>query len=332
MNKALRKLFVLLLILAFACPAAADTADKTGTNRLNIAFGLFSVALPEGTTAGPNTGNVLSDFRFEAEDLNLLIYANYAPAEEYEKTAGARLNSLLSYLYAFSGPNYSETEVCEETLENGISLRWQYMQGDLMHSLYFEADDGRYRYNMSLSLSAEEADKEAVLKIMRSFRTDPEMEDDLSQIRQTKLEGGSFISVEHGLEIHLDEEWEIVPYKDYLLPGTAFMLVKDEGMEMIQLFSDHPVQPEESREWLDWFLDAKGSADTAGDPYQITLEGLGGIEAWAADEKPGVHMIDIAFVYENYCYYGMLMWVPENEETARPFMQEALRTLSSPEE
>ncbi|MBO4367791.1 MAG: hypothetical protein J5859_03685, partial [Clostridia bacterium] len=88
MNKTLRKLFLLLLMLTFAFPAAADTADEPGENRLKIAFGLFSVALPESTTAGPNTGNVLSDFRFETEGLNLLIYANYAPVEEYEKTAG----------------------------------------------------------------------------------------------------------------------------------------------------------------------------------------------------------------------------------------------------
>ena len=30
-------------------------------------------------------------------------------------------------------------------------------------------------------------------------------------------------------------------------------------------------------------------------------------------------------------YYGMLMWVPQDDEEARPFMMEALRTLSVPE-
>ena len=43
-------------------------------------------------------------------------------------------------------------------------------------------------------------------------------------------------------------------------------------------------------------------------------------------------MYNVAFAHEGYGYYGMLMWVPQDDAEARPFMMEALRTLSVPEE
>ena len=42
-------------------------------------------------------------------------------------------------------------------------------------------------------------------------------------------------------------------------------------------------------------------------------------------------MYNVAFVYEGYVYYGMLMWVPQDDAEARLFMMEALRTLSVPD-
>ena len=41
-------------------------------------------------------------------------------------------------------------------------------------------------------------------------------------------------------------------------------------------------------------------------------------------------MYNVAFVYEGYVYYGMLMWVPQDDAEARSFMTEALHTLSVP--
>ena len=77
--------------------------QREGSSHLDIAFGLFSVALPEGVTAGPNTGNVLSDFRFEVKGNFRLIYANYAPMDEYESTARRKMDSLVSMVFALSG-------------------------------------------------------------------------------------------------------------------------------------------------------------------------------------------------------------------------------------
>ena len=42
-------------------------------------------------------------------------------------------------------------------------------------------------------------------------------------------------------------------------------------------------------------------------------------------------MYNVAFVYEGYGCYGMLMWVPQDDAEARLFMIEALWTLSVPD-
>ena len=324
-----RMLLVWLVILCLACSGAALAERES--SRLDMAFGLFSVELPEGVTAGPNTGNALSDFRYETDGMPSIIAAHYAPLDRYEDTAGRRLESYLSYLFAMSGDNYGETDVQEETLESGVRLRWQFMRGDVLHALWFEAFDEQFGYNVCLWNRAETANDEALLAMMRSFRADPERERDLLEVRQTQLPGGTFVSVEHGLQIRLTEDWEIVPYKEYLLPGTAFMLVLNEGEQMVQLFSTFPVDPGDARALLDWFLQVKGGS-SAGEPYAVTLDGLGGVEAWVAEETPGVCMYNVAFVHEGYGYYGMLMWVPQDDAEARPFMMEALRTLSVPED
>ncbi len=322
---------VWVMILSLLCTGIAFAENES--SRLDIAFGLFSVALPEGVTAGPNTGSALSDFRFETDGKLWLIYANYAPVEEYESTAGRKLDSLISMVFALSGgdmSHYSETEIAEETLDSGIRLRWQLMRGDAIHALWFEAFDDRFGYNMCIQSVADPADDEAMLAVMRSFRADPERERDLLEVRQTRLPGGAFVSVEHGLRIQLSEAWEIVSYKEYLLPGTAFMLTLNDGEQLVQLFSTFPVEAGDARALLDWFLRVKGGS-SAGEPYAVTLDGLGGVEAWIAEETPGVCMYNVAFVHEGYGYYGMLMWVPQDDAEARPFMMEALRTLSVPE-
>ena len=326
-----RLMLVWVMILSLLCTGLAFAENEP--YRLDIAFGQFSVILPEGVTAGPNTGNVLSDFRFETDGDIRLIYANYAPMDEYESTARRKLDSLVSMVFALSGGDmsqYSETEIAEETLDSGIRLRWQLMRGDALHALWFEAFDDQFCYNMCIQSIADPADDEAMLAVMRSFRADPERERDLLEVRQTQLPGGAFVSVEHGLRIQLNEDWEIVPYKEYLQPGTAFMLVLNEGEQMVQLFCDYPVDAGDARALLDWFLQAKGGS-SSGEPYAVTLDGLGSVEAWVAEETPGVCMYNVAFVHEGYGYYGMLMWVPQDDAEARPFMLEALRTLSVPE-
>ncbi len=326
-----RLMLAWVMILSLLCTGLAFAENEP--YRLDIAFGLFSVILPEGVAPGPNTGNALSDFRFETDGDMRLIYANYAPMEEYESTARRKLDSLVSMVFALSGGDmsrYSETEIAEETLDSGIRLRWQLMRGDELHALWFEAFDDRFGYNMCIQSSADTADDEAMLAVMRSFHADPERERDLLEVRQTRLPGGAFVSVEHGLQIQLTEDWEIVPYKEYLQTETAFMLVLNEGEQMVQLFCDYPVDPENTRTLLDWFLQAKGGS-SFGEPYAITLDALGGVEAWVAEETPGVHMYNVAFVHEGYGYYGMLMWVPQDDAEARPFMMEALRTLSATE-
>ena len=260
-----------------------------------------------------------------------LIYANYAKIDEYESTAQGNLNNLLSMVYVLSGSDpshYSETEITEETLENGIRLRWQLMRGSALHALWFEAFDEHFGYNMCIECNITTAD-DAMLAVMRSLSVNPDIERDLFNIRQTKLSDGAFVSVEHGLKIQLTEKWGIVAYREYMQPWTAFMLVLDGGEEIIQLFASHPVTDDAALEMLNWFLQWKGSSDV-GEPYTVTIDGLGGVEAWVAEEETGVNMYNVAFVYNGYGYYGMFMWIPQDDAEMRPFMMEALRTLSAP--
>ena len=260
-----------------------------------------------------------------------LVYANCAPAEEYESTAKQKLDSLVSMVFAISGGHYSETEIREETLENGVRLRWQLMRGDSLHALWFEAFDDLFGYNMCLQSSAKKADDDTLLAVMRSFSADPERERDLLEIRQTKLPGGVFISVEHGLEIQLTDEWNAVPYDEFQLPGTAFVLEKGEGRWMIQLLSTCPADAADARMLLDWLMESQGTAKAAKEPYTITPERLGGVEAWIAEVQENVTMLNVAFVHEGYGYYGLFMWVTPDDTEARPFMLEALRMLTLPE-
>ena len=112
--------------------------------------------------------------------------------------------------------------------------------------------------------------------------------------------------------------------------AIAVICSQEAEIPKIQLFSTFPVAAEDTRALLDWFLQAKGGS-SAGEPYAVTLDGLGGVEAWIAEETPGVCMYNVAFVHGGYGYYGMLMWVPQDDTEARPSMMEALQTLSVPE-
>ncbi len=306
-----------------------NTPDKGEKELLEIAFGLFSMELPGGTHTDGNTGDALSDFRFATDGEIQLIRANCAPLAEYEAAAGAKLDSYVSLLFVMAGENYSETEIREETLENGIRLRWQTMGGDSLLALWFEAFDDSYGYNVCMETEPGEENEKLLTETMRSFRVDPERERDLLEIRQTVLPDGDFISVEHGLRIHLSEEWDIISQKGMLLPGTAFILEKEKGRWMIQLFSMHPAGDEDPQSLLEWLLSRQGAEAAAKDAYDVTLENLG-ITARVAEVKAGVTMLHVAFVYEGYGYYGLFMWVPDDDAQARPFMTEALKSLGNP--
>ncbi len=325
-----KRVLTAALVIAMAAVLCMTAAAEGEDRRLDIAFGLFSVELPEGVTAGPNTGNELSDFRFETDGMLKLIYANCAPMDEYESTAQRKLNSYISFVFSIAGGKYSETEIREETLENGIRLRWQIMRGAAIHALWFEAFDDQFGYNMCMYGSAETADDEAMLDVMRSFRADPERERDLKEIRQTKLPDGSFVSVEHGLKIRLTDEWNVVPFDDLLRPDTAFVLEKDDGRWMIQLLYTHPVDAGDASGLLNWFLQSQGAGSVAGEPFTVKLEDLG-VDALVSEVDANVTMLNVAFVYEGYGYYGLFMWVSDIDAEARPFMLEALRTMTKPE-
>lgn len=324
----MKRIFLCLLMTVLLLPAAA--LGEAGTQRLEMAFGLFWVELPEAWTPGPVESNALADLRCDVSELSYPIYASFAPLEEYAETAGRNLDSRVSLLYALSGGDYSETEIAEETLPGGVHLRWQLMRGSAMHTLWFEATTEAYCYNMTLSGKPTEEWDETLLAVMRSFGADAQLEQDVLQIRQTKLEGGAFISAEHGLQMQLDEGWNAVTIPDLIMPQTAFVLEKDGGRWLIQLLYDTGWESGEARTLLDAYTQMRGSTGLS-ESMAITLEGLGGIEAWVVEETSGICMRHIAFIHEGYGYYGSFMWITPDDAQARPFMDAAINSLTKPE-
>ncbi|NLF27601.1 MAG: hypothetical protein GX592_06850 [Clostridiales bacterium] len=332
-----KRTFSIILALLVVLLWGVGTAEGAGTKRLELAFGLFSVEVPADAAVGPNTGNALSDLRYEVRPFPGIVYANFAPRAEYADTAERRLNSYISLLFVLCGDGYSETEVAEEALPGGVRLRWQLMRGDSAHALWFEAFSKEFGYNMCLSGPPDDEQDARMLALMRSFRADQNREGDLMRIRQQKREDGSFVSAEHGLSIRLDADWNAVTMEDMLLPQTAFVLEKGGGQWLIQLMYAHPVPPDGARDLLDWFVqsarrtDPFGNAPTFGEPYSVALDGLGGIEAWVVEEESDIFLRNIAFVHESYGYFGSFMWIKELDGVARPQMDAALRSLTVPD-
>lgn len=329
-----KRIALIALALLSALFFGAGSAEG---GRLELAFGLFCVEVPADASIGPNTGNALSDLRYEVAPFPGLVYANFAPRSEYADTAKRKLDSHISLLFALCGDGYTETEVAEEELPGGVRLRWQLMRGGSAHALWFEAFSKEFGYNMCLSGPPDAEQDERILALMRSFRADADREEDLMRIRQQKRENGSFVSAEHGLRIQLDEGWNAVSFEGMLLPQTAFALEKDGGQWLIQLLYTHPVPPDGARDLLEWFVqdarrtDPSGDAPAFGEPYSVALDGLGGIEAWVVEEDTDIFIRNVAFVHESYGYFGSFMWIKELDGVARPQMDAALRSLTAPE-
>lgn len=321
----MKKLLIVLICLLLPVAVLAEAEE----NRLEMAFGLFSVALPQEWASTPAAADYLYDTRYNVDGLAWPMGVSYAPLDQYESTALPALNSRISMLFAFSGGGYTETEIAEETLPNGVTLRWQLMQGSAMHTLWFEAFTEKFGYNMTLSGEPTEESDAVLLAIMRSFQADAAIERDILNQQQTRLEGGAFISVEHGLQMQLDEGWNIVTDPYLLMEGTAFILEKEDYRWMIQLLS--------TNQWIDdapglleAYLEMRGSTDLLGEMEVITLENLGA-QACTVVEQSGVYMRHIAFIHEGIGYYGSFMWITPDDEVARPYMDAAIQSLTLPE-
>ena len=324
----MKKLFAYSLCLLLLLPGIALGEENEAENRLEMAFGLFSVALPQGWSSSDASADILYDNRYDVDGLSWPMGVSYAPLDQYETTALTALNSRISLLFALSGNDYTETEVAEETLPNGTTLRWQLMQGSTMHTLWFEAFTENFGYNMTLS-GAPTAESDAVLlDIMRSFQANAAIEQDILNLQQTQLPGGAFISVEHGLQMQLDESWNIVTDPYLLMTDTAFILEKEDYRWMIQLLRTS-WEADDAQGLLEAYLQMRGAQSTDA-PQAITLQNLG-VEAWTVVEQSGVYMRHIAFVHEGVGYYGSFMWIVPDDEAGRPYMDSAIQSLTLPE-
>ena len=109
------------------------------------------------------------------------------------------------------------------------------MRGDKYHALWFEAFTENMGYNICVYSEATDEQDGKMLSLMRSFEVNANMEQDLMLKRQTANGDGSFISVDHGLRIQLDETWKPVEIDSLLLDNSALILEKEEGACLIQL-------------------------------------------------------------------------------------------------
>lgn len=327
MRRSVIGFLLLVFMLNMICPASAD--EIIG-NRLYMAFGLYSVQTSSENANVPNTGNALGDYRYELDAFPELIYSNYAPLDSYEQTAQRKLNSHISYLFAavLGDPHvYTESEVAEEVLPNGIRIRWQMMRGDRRHALWFEAFTDKMGYNVCVHSDPTDEQDEKLLSLMRSFEVNEDMEQDLILVRQTANGDGSFTSVDHGLKIQLDETWKPVEIEGMLLENTAFILEKDEGSCLIQLLHSEPCEAEDAPEYLKWYVENYQQGYKERKVYTIEIDGLDAV-AYVLDTKENIYMKHVAFVYQNHCYYGSFMWIKPYNKQMRTFMERALMSIT----
>lgn len=327
MRKGLAGLLALMLLFT----AAACAAEESETKALDMAFGLFSIDLPGDAQLNPGQAGYFSMLEYGVSCFAGPVRANFDQKEQYDQTAGQRLGSYLSYVYAIiGGEGYTETPVQEETLENGIGLRWQLMRGEAYHALWFETETENMIYNLCLLGKPEQ--ETTMLRAMRSFRVNAAMEKAYGGgLAAGKCEKGLFESVEGGLVLSLSEEWKPVENPLLLLPETSLVLEKNNGEWLIQLFYMPGIPQESTRELLNMLVEQRKPlfGSTFGEPYSLHLEGLG-VDAWVCEEENDAQMINIAFVHQGYGYWGAFMWMKHLEDEARPVMLEALRTMTLP--
>ncbi len=166
-----------------------------------------------------------------------------------------------------------------------------------------------------------------MLALMRSFEVDADIERDLLNVRQRTNGDGSFLSVDHGLKIQLDDTWKPVEYQSMLLDNTAFVLEKEEGRCLIQLLHVEPYQDEDAQGLLKWYMENYQQGFDEDKVYTVEIEALG-VTAYVADTEANIYLKNAAFVYQNRCYLGSFMWIKPYDEQMRPFMAEALQSLA----
>ena len=88
-----------------------------------------------------------------------------------------------------------------------------------------------------------------------------------------------------------------------------------------------PVDAANTRDLMDWYLSLRGSS---AQPEPLRLSSMNA-DVWVAEENIGVFARHIAFVHEGYGYCGSFMWIVPDDAAARPYMKEAIRTMTMPE-
>lgn len=302
--------------------------------RLEMAFGLFSLGIDEEENIEGNSKDFLSYEFYELKDQQIDIRANYAPLETYETTAYGNFNSMISFDFVLMDPeDYHQTTVMEETLENDVRVTWYIATSLNKKHLYFEAFTENYGYNFNFYTHTGTSN-EKLIDMMYSFDYNEDIEMNLINQQQTKI-NGTFISTDNSLKIALNSEWNIMDM--YLTPDHVLQLEWNQAETMIEVLRyDDVLSTDDIESVYDSLIENMVSQDMYAEPELgekeiIEIENLG-VDAYSTEVYTGgdnpIYIIEIGFVYGGYFYHGRFMWVERLDATKRTEMLEAIQAMA----
>lgn len=326
-----------------ALPDAVSSAGTTiikqpvFSQRLNLAFGLFSIGLPQGSKAKDSRNPVLFQESYNITDPKIKIAANFASLESYEKTAYAKYNSMVSYFYVLIDPkDYTETPLKEETLENNVKIKWELMKGGNTRCIIFEAFSEKYGYNFALYSNDTKVTDQTLIDMMHSFQYNGAVENNIIDLKHTKNNDGTFVSVDNSLKITLNKEWEDAPR--IMGQGIVFGLEWNDAETLIELYRYDDIsakdQSKDFNSFINYLKKMPANANAVwGETTTITLENLSNTDAYIVEgdskEDTGVMSQSICFMYKGYCYMGQFMWMKRLDSEKRPEMEAAIHSLTA---
>ena len=306
-------------------------------SRFYMGNGLYSVELRETRPAVVRADSLFSSEKFFFENY-LVIESNYSQKSTYEATAKKSYNSAVSYWFSmfFDMETYSETEFVEETLPNGLFIRWQIMKDSKQTAIICEAFSDNFGYNFYISSLQCKLEDDELIGIIRSLECDIEYEEDRINCVQMRKENSVYVSIDRCFEMETGFLWE--PATMIMKPESTYALVVGNGLCLIDMVIDST--PLYMRD-LDFTYNKKletlksqiNFSDTVwGDTEEIVLENLNATKAYVTEVFTGgstkIYIKQLGFKYNGNVYIGRFMWIEELDEQYREEIENAIESIS----
>jgi hypothetical protein len=304
--------------------------------RANMAFGLYSIGLPEGSIIKDDRNPILCQESYDITNPKINIDTNYAPLESYKDTASKKFDSMVSFFYVFLDPDtYSETLVKEEVLENGARIKWRIMKSKNSRCIIFEAFSKLYGYNFAILSSDPKVTDESLINMMYSFQYNEVIENNTISLKQTKTVDGTFKSVDNALKISLNAQWNECP--QIMIEGCIMGLEWGDGKTLIQVFRYDDTDAEHQLDAFNAYINQlkerpNYTSAVWGKTESIKLENLDNIDAYIievySNNDQAVISQNICFMYKGYCYIGMFMRIKPLDVEKRAEIEAAIHSLA----